>query len=204
MSMLPKVKQDKIVVRLWKKMAANLGHRWASQFGYALKQNNEGDFLDELTDTACEWRGNLQGFTAEQIGVGIERSKAMPGDWWPTFQGFRELCMPRPEDIGLPTVEQAYLQAVNKDWRHAIVWHAVQQIGPYEFHHQQEAKSRKLFSRVYGAMVARAISGERFVIPVVEAPQLAYEAPVVVEAHGDPKSHIAAMFSMLGKRGGTE
>lgn len=185
----------RVVVRLWKKMVMRLGHRWSSAFGDALNDERE------LTDTADEWRRDLGDLTVDQVALGIDRSRVMPGSWWPTLQGFRELCMPRPEDIGLPTVERAYQQAVNKDWHHPVVWHAVQEIGAYEFHHQAEAKSRPLFNKVYGALVARAIAGEVFEVPVVEGPRIAYEAPVVVESHGDPKSHIAAMKELLGKGG---
>ncbi len=76
--------------RLWERMAAIYGHRWASAYGEAPER--EGT----LTVAGDTWARGLAGLTPVQIGEGIDRCLASGEPWPPTLPEFRALALGIP------------------------------------------------------------------------------------------------------------
>ena len=174
-------------------MAMSLGYRWSSSFGDALDERGE------LTETAQHWLNKLGSLTVERVAVGIDKAEQMPGDWWPSLQGFKELCDLRPEDLGIPDAEVAYISACKKEWLHPVVWRAAQEVGVYDLTARPESLMKNKFMRVYKGLVNRALWGEKFEITKTDGPALDYDRPATVTSHGDPSVHLAKMRELLGK-----
>ena len=109
---------------------------------------------------------------------GLERCIRERADAWPpTLPEFQRLCQPTPEELGLPSVEDAYRVAClqRPDWQsvHPIIWHARQAVGAFDLISLPEVRTRPRFEAVYQALVQRALKGERFAFPAnLAAPAL--------------------------------
>jgi hypothetical protein len=96
---------------------------------------------DQETFDACrrEWADALikEGITAiEQLRFGLDNLRASGNGHIPSVGTFLALCQPSPEQIGLPSVEQAFKQAIqcshslsDLDWTHKAIYHAAVQVG---------------------------------------------------------------------------
>ena len=99
---------------------------------------------------------------------------------------FRQLCQPTPEEVGLPTVEDAYQVACRQkpDWSrvHPIVWHARQAVGVFELISEPSSRTRPRFEAVYQVLVRRALAGERFTFPAdLTTPALTHPSQPLTE-----------------------
>jgi hypothetical protein len=101
------------------------------------------------------------------------RDAARSGDtaWPPQPAAFAAMCEPRPEDVGLPTVDAAWREACAHShapsewrWSHDAVHMAGQTVGWREIHsttaQSVRARLEKRFSREYGALVNRVMAGQ--------------------------------------------
>lgn len=87
--------------RLWERMAAIYGHRWASAYGERCD-----DAKGALTIAGDTWARGLSGVAETQIGVGLNAALASADGWPPTLPEFRAMC------LGVPTLAAAKL-AIN-------------------------------------------------------------------------------------------
>lgn len=172
--------------RLWVRMVKIYGHRWTSSFG----ESDDGT-----------WAHGLRGLTAEQIALGLSRCVERGEAWPPTLPEFRALCTPTPADLGLPTVERAYRDAVfhtaGQPWLHPAVAVAAREVGVFDLQRLPGDKARALFERAYEIVCRRARAGE-----VLDAP--IQKAIPVVEKPANPAvgaAAISAIRSMLGSSG---
>lgn len=192
---MPHQQAERVVIRLFREMGSSLGHRWTSAFGVAVDPNNG---TPRLTETARKWLAALGELTAEQVAHGVKKADRMPGDWWPTLQSFRELCMPTPEDLGLPTASDAYKAAANSYWRlHPIVWHAAQAVGVWDLRNKPEALTRPAFKREYEKLLARAATGEVFTLQEEQRAPRIERMPLSKEKKAE---HIQALKAALRGR----
>lgn len=133
---------------------------------------------DEMENTAK--RSWTKAFTAagmcsiEQIRYGIDRCRASGSPFMPSVGQFLDWCRPSPENMGLPSVDRAYLQAcaashpaADTSALHPAVWHAACEAGLYMLARQPESKSRPVFERAYAITVRLIIEGE----PLREIPK---------------------------------
>ncbi len=132
----------------------------------------------EMENTAK--RSWTKAFTAagmcsiEQIRYGIDRCRASGSPFMPSVGQFLDWCRPSPENMGLPSVHRAYLQAcaashpaADTSALHPAVWHAACEAGLYMLARQPESKSRPVFERAYAITVRLIIEGE----PLREIPK---------------------------------
>lgn len=116
----------------------------------------------------------------EQIRYGIERCRANGNPFMPSVGEFLNWCRPTPENMGLPSVARAYLQAcgashpsADSSRLHPAVWHAACEAGLYLLARQPESKSRPVFERAYALTIEMIIRGE----PLREIPKALPPAP---------------------------
>ena len=76
--------------RLWERMAAIYGHRWASAYGDAPERDGV------LTVAGDTWSRGLSGLSPVQLGNGIEDCLASGEPWPPTLPEFRAMCLGIP------------------------------------------------------------------------------------------------------------
>ncbi|MBW5416063.1 MULTISPECIES: replication protein P [unclassified Pseudomonas] len=96
---------------------------------------------DQETFDTCrrEWAAALikEGITScEQLRFGLDNLRAKGNGYIPSVATFLALCQPSPEQMGLPSVEQAFKQAIqcshplsDMDWTHKAIYHAAVQVG---------------------------------------------------------------------------
>ena len=138
---------ERHIARLWERMAAVYGHRWTSAYGDA----DDGTWLQGLAD-----------MTPEQIGHAIGRCATRDDAWPPSLPEFRRLCLPDPEELGLPDEQSAYRMACHLDWSHPAVYEAAQQVGTLELRSQPQARTWPAFRDAWRRVVERAQRGEQF------------------------------------------
>ncbi|WIX32537.1 replication protein P [Salinicola sp. JS01] len=125
------------------------------------------------------WLAELGHLTTRHLELGLVRLRqqvrdaAKSGDeaWPPQPVPFAAMCEPRPEDVGLPTVDAAWREACAHchdpsgwRWSHDAVRMAGQAIGWREIHgttaQSVRVRLEKRFSREYGALVNRVMAGQ--------------------------------------------
>lgn len=159
---------------------------------------------------AAAKRSWVRGFMAagirdlEQIRYGLQQCRATGSDFAPSVGKFIEWCRPTPEAMGIPAVEQAYLQAcrlahpaANRSGAHPAVWHAACEVGLIVLCVLPEQKSRPLFERAYGITVDMLLRGE----PLREIPKA---LPETVSIPASPERARSALNEMRRRLAGSE
>ena len=84
---------------LWKRMTEMYGHRWTSSLGEVPVDG---------------WAIAVEGFSPKQIRDGLIKMVQDPQfkSWPPNALEFRALCLPTESDLGLPSMDEAFNQAV--------------------------------------------------------------------------------------------
>ncbi|CAM3308483.1 hypothetical protein HALO32_02582 [Halomonas lysinitropha] len=140
------------------------GHKFSSQWG--------------SYDADGAWLAELSHLSRRHLELGISRLRqqvresARSGDeaWPPQPVAFAALCEPRPEDLGLPAVAEAWREAAGHAhdpaghrWRHEAVRLAGAAVGWWEITHVQPSRVERLerrFAREYTALINRVMAGE--------------------------------------------
>lgn len=123
----------------------------------------------EIKTAASIWAIGLieARLTPKQISYGL--AKAITNTkYCPDLPDFIALCRPTPEDMGLPTLEAAYIEAcynanpglLDRKWSHPAVFHAYQQVGPYELRTLPKKQSLPQFEVAYQRTVSAVLNGE--------------------------------------------
>lgn len=123
-----------------------------------------------------EWAGQLMNLTREQIDLGIGKTKQKMVDGerdyvWPNIPAIAALCQPKPEDYGLPSIENAWAEAdmhcqdVDKhQWSHPAVREAGKRTGWFEMVSAVTDKRREslqaTFGRHYDYLMHRVMQGK--------------------------------------------
>ena len=76
--------------KLWERMIAIYGFRWASAYGEAAEIDGK------LTLAADTWQRGLAGLPERAIGAGLDACLAAAEPWPPTLPQFRALCLRIP------------------------------------------------------------------------------------------------------------
>ena len=96
--------------------------------------------------------------TIEQLKQGLKAVRMNPSPFIPSPGQFIAMCKQGPEDIGAPTVEKAYDEACikshpsygpDKNWSHAAVENARNNVGAYNLTNLPARQTKKLFSDAY-------------------------------------------------------
>jgi len=140
--------------------------------------------------------------SSERLNIGLKKARDEGGDFFPSPAKFVAWCKPTPQDFGLPTFENAYREVCDKcgyvghvEWSHAAVYHAISQVGIYDFRQMTHDKALSAFKNAYKLTVEAVMRGEAL-------PQL----PKVIERKEPVKAsaevankHLEAMKALVGK-----
>lgn len=131
-------------------MAEMFGHRWTASFG-------------EKADPSSAWASALSGVDGRQLANGLN-AVAMRGDEWPpSAPAFRILCLtPCLSALGLPSVDEAFSQALSGLMRNEVVRAAAKAAGLYELRRATagDVALRRKFEAHYLVMARRYRDGE--------------------------------------------
>lgn len=138
----------------------------------------------------------------EQIRYGIERCRESGSPFMPSVGQFLDWCRPTPENMGLPSVERAYLQAcsishpaADHSHVHPAVYHAACETGFFLLCNRAESKSRPVFERAYAMTIEMVALGE----PLRELPK---GLPAKATIPGNPEVGRSALAGLKRKVGG--
>lgn len=147
-----------------------------------LKSQEEHDmFKQELAKTLFDNRINTQ----EQLNIGLDNASKDKSSWLPAAGAFLEMCQLTAENLGLPSVEEAYREAIfhtqDQEWSCSLVYFSMLSI-QHELRTLPEAQSFKIFKRMYEAVLDRILKGEE-----LSAPPKPLPPPEKVSKKTDPK-----------------
>lgn len=176
----------------------------------------ESAYGDETTigQAKREWAFSLAGYSRERIEYALERCK-LELAWPPTIAEFCRYLIPRPEDLGLPTTREAYLEACQKShaplqahWSHAAVHLAARNTGHFALRSEPERNTWPAFQKAYSDLVARVADGEELVVETAHAlpePDLSAEERLVeqLKAAGVEKTDAYPLAYYLEKPAGS-
>ncbi|WP_157673376.1 replication protein P [Endozoicomonas ascidiicola] len=138
-------------------MTGLFGQKWTSAYG--------------LADRNGEWLKTLNGLHPAQLEIGLNRVRLAGSEWPPAAPEFRKLCLPKPEELGLPALAKAWQEANDgagspnhHPWSHRAVYLAGRVAGWHELRTAgtpQECRDVKVkFANAYQALTTRVLNGE--------------------------------------------
>lgn len=104
----------------------------------------------------------------EDIEFGIKKCRIESPINTPTLGQFLKWCKPSPEELGIPSLEYAYVEACNnsrpyvlqKKWTHQAIYHAWKMCNSYELTNLPKKNTFPIFERYYDLTVKMIIRGE--------------------------------------------
>ena len=135
-----------------------------------------GDELDKAVNTLKKnW---IKAFaenqinTVQQVSLGMKRARQDTSDFLPGVGKFMGWCKPSAEDLGLPSIQEAYSEATRKcrepskkKFNHPAVYHAGKLTGWFLLAHKSERDTYPKFKECYEGLMARVLDGEVLSIP---------------------------------------
>lgn len=122
--------------------------------------------------------------TLEKIQLGVKKCRIESPINTPTIGQFIKWCNPEPQDIGLPTLEQAYEISIHinrqfSDYKpscqktYSVIRHVIDQIGSMEFRSMKAERAFKTFERYYPIACNQFVEGKLKEIPkaITEKPE---------------------------------
>lgn len=151
-------------------------------------------WLEALTENGID--------SSEKLNIGLRKARTEGGEFFPSPAKFVAWCKPTPEDYRLPTFDAAYREVSSKcgyvghvEWSHPAVYHAITQVGIFDFGQMSHDKALSAFKNAYKLTVESVMRGEK--LP---------EVPKAIERKEPQKSdpntahiHLAAMKKLLSK-----
>lgn len=175
--MPPQKLPDRLLERLWLKMAEMFGHRWTASFGVS-------------ADPSSAWASTLKGLDGRQLAHGLNVVAARGEEWPPSAPAFRAMCLnAAPETMGLPGLEEAFLQALAGTARHPVVKAGAKATGTFDLRRgaPSDAALRRRFEANYLIAVRRWGNGEPLedVLPVMLGHDSQKTAAELAEEHAE-------------------
>ena len=154
------------MAKFWKWMMEIYSTKWTGGYGDAPTK---------------AWIEGLQNFSPAQIKLGVDKCVSKGLAWPPSLPEFVALCHYDAEDIGAPSLDEAYKEACNhgkdilqdcqggykrtigKAWTHAAVYQAYKLVDGWQF--MDSKKQRELFVSKYEQIIQRLSDGEQFYKP---------------------------------------
>ena len=101
--------------------------------------------------------------TLEQIEFGIQKCRKLKKPFAPSVGEFIAMCIPGPEDFGMPVSTDAWLEALMGTYSHEAVRIAAEATGLFDLRaSKQDNKGlRERFDRNYTIVLRRAQAGQR-------------------------------------------
>jgi len=150
-----------MVNMVFARFKAAYGHRFESTYG-------DGS---SLNIAKREWGYCIQGYSEAQLAKALHTCK-LKHPWPPAISEFIILLKPDPQELGLPSTRQAYVESCKcrQDpktfpWSHDIIYHAVCNTGLWRIKSSPEKDVFPVFEAEYDALLKRFVDGETFSIP---------------------------------------
>jgi hypothetical protein len=136
-----------------------------------------------------------------QLNHGMRKVRQSAEDFFPSVGKFLELCKPTAADYGLPTFETAYREVSSKcgyvgfvQWSHPAVYHAITQVGIYDFGRMTQDKALSAFKNAYKLTVEAVMRGET----LPQVPKAIERKPPEKARAEVANKHLSAMRALLG------
>lgn len=131
------------------------GAAWVRQFGH-------------VGESAFEtWCRGLSDLSEDEIRRGTTKLLARESRYAPNLNEFRSLCTKDPAELGMPSADQAYIEACKKSgspasarWSHPAVFVTGRNTGWFELRVHPERAMRPVFARNYEIVTRRVLAGE--------------------------------------------
>ena len=133
---------------LWKRMTEIYGHRWTSAYG---------------STPVDGWDMCVSGLEPEQIRSGLKKMVLNPEyqKWPPAALEFRALCLPTEADLGLPSLTDAFQQAVGNrpGEKHPAVIHTLRQTDAFALRRMPAEAAMKIWTPIWAETVRMVAAG---------------------------------------------
>lgn len=187
------------MTQLWLRMSEIYGAQFANQFGV---------IGGEAFQTWCL---GLRDMSEAMIKKGFTKLLQRESAFVPNLNEFRKLCLVTPEELGLPSMEVAYLEACNSghrvlgaNWSHPAVYHAGKAVGWFELRNRIAKETRPMFKISYEDICQRVMKGEVFELPEPDATQLEHHTNgkqvTTEQSKAAGQAAIAEMRKAMGMR----
>jgi len=108
---------------------------------------------DSVNQSKAEWSRSISVYSEQEImdGLNTLRDKMTQPNSPYTFLHVHKIIglFREARHHDLPTQEEAYIAACNKDWIHPVVYHTAQAVGVYELLTRLEKHTRPMFNKHY-------------------------------------------------------
>lgn len=100
--------------------------------------------------------------TLEQIEFGIQKCRKLKKPFAPSVGEFIAMCVPGPEDFGMPAVGDAWIEALMTTYSHEAVKLAAEATGLFDLRgaKQEDKGLRQRFDHNYAVVIRRAQEGQ--------------------------------------------
>lgn len=100
--------------------------------------------------------------TLEQIEFGIQKCRKLKKPFAPSVGEFIAMCVPGPEDFGMPSVAGAWMEALMETYSHEGVRIAANETGIFDLRaaKQEDKGLRQRFDHNYAVVIRRAQEGQ--------------------------------------------
>lgn len=101
--------------------------------------------------------------TLEQIEFGIQKCRKLKRPFAPSVGEFIAMCVPGPEDFGMPAIGDAWIEALMTTYSHDAVKLAAEATGLFDLRgaRQEDKGLRARFDRNYEIILRRAQAGQQ-------------------------------------------
>lgn len=148
---------------------------------------------------------NLAGLTSMTlIERGLDKLRLRCGkeaSFVPTSGQFIEMCKITPEEMGIPSLEEAYREAatqVHSSWSHPIVYHAWNNSGSFEMRVLPRSQNFPIFERNYQILLKKMLNGEDLPVIPKAIEHKSEEKPVEVTPER-ARAGLVALKALLNK-----
>lgn len=139
----------------------------------------------------------------DRIEYGLRKQRQVGKPFIPAVGEFIELCTPNPEELGLPSAEQAYKMAAfishpSADRSKCVhaVYHAAYETGFYELSSEPAEKTFRVFKANYFAAVEIVANGGKLVDMPLPPERMIAKAPSA-GAKEKGRAHMSAIKGMI-------
>lgn len=147
--------------RLWLRMQACYGHRWASSYG-TLPVDDDG----RLTLTGDTWAQGLAGFGEAQLRTGLRACITSADPWPPTLPEFRALCLAIP-----PLADVRAELARPPERRSPFASLVLRHLDRYRWRTVDAAQGERLVREAYAAARSHLLEGGEMPPPAAALPE---------------------------------
>lgn len=168
---------------------------------------------EELAQTKRSWVRTFveNGITSDdQIRLGMKRARADKSDFIPSAGKFVGWCFPTPEELGLPSANNAYREAalnshrpIAHAWSHPAVYQAGKETGWFFLKSEPQRDTQAEFNKVYDDICKRVMRGDVFAVPAPDATRLEHHRNgnqvTTEQSKKAGESAIAKMKAMFGR-----